>query len=107
MAARSVWRGKEVLRSVQRATEAAINDVTERAAQDARANRWWASRSGTLAGEIVNERAVRRGKTIIGRFGTTKGRGFYGLFLEKRTPFLRPAADRQFPRLGAAIRRRL
>lgn len=108
MSVRLEWRGQDVLRKLERATTAAIDDVTGRAAQDARSNHWWKSRTRRLAGEVENEPAKRVGRLKVrGRFGTTKTRGFYGLFHERRTPFLRPAADRHFPRLAREIKRRM
>lgn len=108
MPARLVWNGQRVLAEVRRATLAGINETLDDAVQDAKSNHWWTSSSGQLEAEIVKEDAcVELGGRIRGKFGTTKGRGFYGLFLERRTPFLRPAADRTFPRLPRHIRRRL
>jgi hypothetical protein len=101
------WRGTYVLESVRRATQAAVDDTTKDAAAVAKASHWWAARTGDLTGQIVNEPARRFGPKIRGRFGSTKTRGFYGLFLERRTPFLRPASDIVFRTLAGRIRRRL
>jgi hypothetical protein len=101
------WNGDRVLRNVQDAVAHAIDETTEDAARAASASRWWRSRTGNLESQIEHEPAKRRGSKIRGRFGTTRSRGFYGLYLERRTPFLRPAADRVFPTLAGRIRRRL
>lgn len=107
MGARLTWRGPEVLAAVREATREAIDETTEEAAKDAAASHWWRNRSGLLEANIEHEPADRFGRTVRGRFGTTRRQGFYGLFLERRTPFLRPAADRNFPRLAQRIRGRL
>lgn len=107
MANRLNWKGPQVLASVQRATVAAVDETTKEAAQGASASHWWQSRSGLLEANIESEPAERKGRRVSGKFGTTQRQGFYGLFLERRTPFLRPAADRVFPHLAGLIRRRL
>jgi hypothetical protein len=101
------WRGEQILARVARASAEAIDQTTEEAAQDAAASHWWRSRSGQLEAEIISEPAEHHGDVVVGRFGSTRGPGFYGLILEHRTPFLRPAADRNFPKLAARIRARL
>lgn len=103
------WRGDEVAKRVRAAALAAVDETTEAAAEDARANHWWANRSGSLEGNIVVEPAkADAGGRVAGRFGTSLRReAFYGLFLERKTPFLRPAADREFPQLAKRIRGRL
>lgn len=111
--ARLDWNGDKLIAQVEEATRAAINDVTAEAADDARATHSWVSRTGNLETEIVTEDAADNGDQIVGRFGTTRRRGFYGLFHEEGTkheyerPFLRPAADRAFPTLADRIARRL
>lgn len=101
-----VWNGEEVAREIAAATKAAIDETTAAAAEDAKTSHWWNSRKGQLQEEIVNEPAKVEGTRTTGRFGTTQRRGFYGLFFERRTPFLRPAADRLFPTLAERIKRR-
>jgi len=101
------WYGDQILAKVQRASQAGIDDVLAESVADAEANHWWQSRQGTLAANIEREPAERVGRVIRGRFGTTSRQAFYGLFLERKMPFLRPAADRTFPRLASAIRSRL
>lgn len=107
MAGTLTWRGKQVAEKVMRAAQEAVDDVTEEAAKDAAASHWWGARTGTLTANIVNEPAKRRGNLITGRFGSTQTQGFYGLFLERRSPFLRPAADRTFSTLARRIKARL
>lgn len=100
------WRGKQVAASVMRAAHEAVDEVTEEAAQDAAASA--PRRKGQLASEVISEPAERHGNVIVGKFGSTKHRGFYGLILERRgRPFLRPAADRHFSNLAALIKARI
>lgn len=102
------WRGPQVRARVLAATKAAIDECTESAARDAAGNHWWRNRSGDLQGNIVSEPAKIENGRLVGRFGTSLRReGFYGLFLERKTPFLRPAADREFPALARRVRVRL
>jgi hypothetical protein len=106
------WRGDALIRRVRAAAAAGVNETLDAAAADARLTHEWVSRTGQLEEEIVTEHA-RAGRNPHGAFGTTRRRGFYGLFHEEGTvrefarPFLRPAADRNFPTLARRIRRRL
>lgn len=102
------WQGDKVVERVLNATRESVDESTEEAARVAAGSHWWRSRTGNLDSQIVNEPAVRTGNTAVkGRFGSTRDKGFYGLFLERRNAFLRPAADSVFPRLVARIRSRL
>lgn len=107
MAVKLDWRGRQVSARVRAAASQAVTETVQAAANDARSSHWWGSRSGQLASEIVAEPAIPVGPVIRGRFGSTQHRGFYGLILEYRNPFLRPAADRNFPDLARRIRWRL
>lgn len=104
---RVTWRGDAVKARVVAASQAAIDETTAEAARHAEGSHWWRGRSGQLGGEIKAEPSKRSGREVVGKFGSTMRRGFYGLFLERRTPFLRPAADQVFPRLAARIKRRV
>ncbi|MGH3029272.1 MAG: hypothetical protein ACRDNE_00620 [Gaiellaceae bacterium] len=101
------WQGDEIIDKVEGATPEAIDETTQAAAEAAQQSHWWTSRSGQLESEIRSEPAQVEGSIVIGKFGTTMHRGFYGLFLERRTPFLRPGADQEFPKLAERIRDRL
>lgn len=108
-----VWEGDKLVELVRRAARAGVDDTVEQAANDARLSHEWVNRNGQLEEEIVVEHADPADANPTARFGTTRRRGFYGLFHEEGTvneyarPFLRPAADRQFPRLATNIRSRL
>lgn len=99
------WRGSEIKAAAPEVARAAIDEVTKAAAEDAAHEHWWNARRGErgLAGQIEHEPAVTIGTETVGKFGSTARRGFYGLFLERREPWLRPAADRVFPTLARVI----
>lgn len=110
--ARLDWNGDDLIARVAEAAREAIDETLAEADADASASHWWVNRTGNLESEIVTEDARVEGTRVAGRFGTTtmrRGRrtGWYGLFHEYTTPFLRPAADRTFPTLAAKIARRL
>ena len=106
MAGTLIWKGDELLRKLERVVPDAIDETTDEAAKHAKSTHWWGSRRGRLQGEIVNEPAKRFGATRwSGKFGSTQQRGFYGLILEYRHPFLRPAADATFKHLAGRIKR--
>jgi hypothetical protein len=100
------WNGPHIKERMETATLAAINECTTAAAADAKGNHWWRNRSDTLQGDIIIKPAERQGEHRVGWFGSSFRReAFYGLFLERKRPFLRPAADREFPKLGRTIRK--
>lgn len=106
------WNGDKLVALLQEAAVAGVNDTVDRAAEEARGSHEWLNRTGQLEEEIVTEHAKPGTLQPTASFGTTRGRGFYGLFHEEGTshefarPFLRPAADVWFPGLAGAIRRR-
>lgn len=104
------WLGPEVFAEIQAATLLAIDATTAATANEARNDHWWIARHGEkgLEGQIRTRKArLRGGGTYAsGKVGITTKRGFYGLFLERRHSFIRRAADKTFPMLGAAIRAR-
>lgn len=103
------WNGAALAQRVRKATIEAVDETTEAAAQSARSSHWWRARRGRrgLAGEIKTEAATVEDGKVVGAFGSTQRRGFHGLFHERRSPFLRPAADREFPGVSERIRKRL
>jgi hypothetical protein len=111
--ARVTWNGDALLKRVRAAAVASVNETVDVARDDARASHEWVNRKGQLEEEIVSEHATVDEPNPTASFGTTRRRGFYGLFHEEGTvheherPFLRPAADRAFPTLAGRIRRRL
>lgn len=101
-----LWRGAQVNAKLLAAAVEGINETTKAAAEDAQSNHWWRSRTGRLDDQIITEPAMPGSGGITGKFGSTRGPGFYGLILEYRKPFLRPAADGRFPELAGNIRKR-
>lgn len=116
--ARLEWNGDQLLRDVAQACRGAINETLREADRDATETHAWLARRGMkgLEGQIkVQQARIDRtnGLSLIGRFGYSRSRGFYGLFHELGTtheferPTLRPAADRTFPSLAARIKAKL
>ncbi|SRR6266404_376461 len=107
------WNGDKVIANVAEAARVSINETLRATDEDATTSHWWHNRTGYLERKILVDRARFHGDRVVGRVGATnsgqKGvrSAFYGLFLEYRLPWLRPAADRQFPTLAARIRGRL
>jgi hypothetical protein len=99
------WNGPEIARKLLEDAREAIDETTEEAARQAAASA--PHRTGRLAEETISEPAVIEGDKARGKFGSTQRRGFYGLFLERRQPFLRPAADATFPTLARRIKGRM
>jgi len=106
MAGRIVdWRGQQIVDRLLEAAREAIDEIMGEDVQQAASAA--PHRTGRLAEEIVSEPAVIDGGKVRGKFGSTQRRGFYGLFLERQRPFLRPAADVLFPTLARRIKERL
>lgn len=118
--ARLDWHGDRLIARVRQAVEAAIDETVDAARDDATATHPWnvderfrrfrnikQPINPHLEAQIKSEHATPGAANPRGRFGYTRRRGFYGLFVEFRFPTLRPAADRQFPTLAGRIRRRL
>lgn len=107
------WNGDRILERVTEATRTAIDDTTQAADDVASTSHWWRNRTGYGEAHIVTEAAKVDGSTVRGTVGATysgtKGvrSAFYLLFLEYKTPFLRPAGDATFPTLADRIREKL
>lgn len=113
------WLGKELKSKIEAAEKAALDATTEAAAKRAEENHWWRNRTGNLEANIESVPATMNDAgQLEGKFGVTgpssptwiekEGKsGFYGLFLERRTPFLLPAYDEEFPELPRRIKEAL
>lgn len=102
------WRGAEISLAVRERAKIAIDETTELTAQEIVKDRWWESHRATgLVSEVVTEPARIRGPVVSGKVGTTRVRGFFGLFLERQRPFIRPAGDKVFPTLPLRLRGKL
>lgn len=100
------WRGAAIVAEIEARTKKAIDDTLEEAAEIAVRDKWWQARRGEegLVSQVITEDARPDGHTISGKFGSTRRQGFYGLFLERDQPWLRPAADEAFPHLKDRLR---
>jgi len=118
--ARLDWRGDELLARVRRAVEVSVDETLDAARDDAIDTHPWQVDprfrrfrnikrpiNPHLEGQIHSEHVTPGDPVPTGRFGYTRRRGFYGLFLEFKFPTIRPAGDRVFPTLAERIRRRL
>lgn len=111
--ARLDWNGDKLIAQVRTAAREAVDATVDAARDDAAASHVWVNRTDQLQEEIVSQHADPAAPNPTASFGTTRRRGFYGLFHEEGTvkefarPFLRPAADRHFGELAAKIRERL
>jgi hypothetical protein len=100
------WLGDLIVEETIVKAKEAIDHVTDAAAEDARQNHWWSNRTGDLERNTFAEPAKLTPEgTVRGRFGSSmRAEGFYGLFLERKTPWLRPAADRHFRELKGVLK---
>jgi HK97 gp10 family phage protein len=104
------WRGAQVRAQLEIATIEGINETTEDCVQDAKANHPFTTRTGTAVESIQRKPATASATKISGRYGGRKIRYFF--YLEFGTskmqafPTLRPAADRNYPKLVGRIRAR-
>ena len=104
------WNGPEVLRLMGEAALTGINATMAQAVEHAKRNHEWINRTGTLEGSIaIAEYAHKAGRGARGLWGSKDVE--YALAQEigglhnKARPYLRPAADAQYPDLAANIRR--
>lgn len=108
----TVWNGDRIIRRMEAAARAAVNETVDAARDDAKLTHEWQTRRGQLEEELISVHAAVGEPNPSASFGTTRRRGFYGFFHELGTvrevarPFLRPAADRNFPGLRRRIARR-
>lgn len=100
------WRGKAIAASIEARAVHAINETTEEAAGLMQQNHWWSRRSdNNLERQVVTEPAgYDQDGRISGKVGATKQKGFYGLFLEREQPWIRPAGDEAFPHLADRLK---
>lgn len=110
------WKGDELVARMEKAAIAAIDETTVAAAKraegtvmnlpehSAAGHRWYASTSRTESAVAAEPARKLLGGNVGGRFGATKARGGYALMLEQMHPYLRPAADAEFPKLAERIK---
>lgn len=101
------WKGDEVVAKVEAATKLAIDQTTAAAVNRAKSEHPWKNRTGTLEGSLQMRSARAEGLQIRGEWGSFDVN--YAIFLELGTanmpamPYLRPAADAEYPRLAERI----
>lgn len=103
------WRGEALLRRVAEASRAAIDETTEACVPVAQG--LVHVDTGLLKSRIGTVPAEDRGDVVVGAFGVPDDPG-YALPQEylpqpQGKPYIRPAADQEFPQLAARIQERL
>lgn len=102
------WRGEAIKRRAIEAAKWGIDATT--AACVVEAKQKVPVRTATLQGSIQMRPAKERGDDVVGLWGSWNVD--YALYVEKGTsrmaaqPYLRPAADHQYPKLAGRIKRR-
>lgn len=113
------WHGDEIRRRVVNAAKVGIDTTMAAAVLHAKEYHPWQNRTGTLEGSIrIYTYATERGDEVYGRWGSMDVEyaarlefGFQGKDALGRTygqrayPYLRPAADAEYPRLSRRIKR--
>jgi HK97 gp10 family phage protein len=109
--ARTTWNAGAVEDHIRDAVRRAIDETTAACVARAKSNHPWKNRTGTLEGSIQMRPAQAGPEGIRGEWGSYNVR--YALFQEIGTsrmrarPYLRPAAQIEYPRLPDRIRRNL
>ena len=104
------WNGKKLLAKTRRAEIKGVNETMGAAVAHARNNHKWTSRTFDLEDSIKVTTAARaKGRGVSGIWGSSDIA--YALIHElggkhiKARPYLRPAADAQYPALAGNIRK--
>lgn len=107
------WKGEEVRMQLQDATIGGMDEVMKDCVDDAKQNHPFHNRTGTAEASIQQKPAKASATKISGRWGSYGGRKIrYFFYLEYGTkkmeafPTLRPAADRNYPKLPGEIAKR-
>lgn len=107
MSSRVEWNGREVLQNVSRAAMKGIDKTLADCTREAKRNHTFTNRSTILEGSIRAEPSRQEGRRIVGKWGSFEVE--YALYVEVGTatsapyPYLRPAADLNYPELAANI----
>lgn len=128
------WFGKRVSAKLRAAQKTGVNQTMAKAAQDAKANHDWNNRTGVLEGgidivdfardegdgvhgtwgvrDVAYARIHEEGGTIVPRNAEALaipqpdgGVAFVSSVTIPARPYLRPAADREYPKLAKRIRK--
>ena len=104
--ARFQWFGADRLKDMERATRQALEEVAGDAVDEAK--RRVRVRTGTLQGSLMFQPVFARGRQLVIQWGSFDVN--YALWQEIGTsqmsaqPYLRPGADKAYPKLGKRIR---
>ena len=103
------WEGDKVKKKMNNCIMTGINQTMSSASIQAKFNHPWFNRTGTLEGSIRPVVAAHQvGNEFVGLWGSVDVK--YAVFLELGTkffppfPYLRPAANAQYPNLARNIR---
>lgn len=107
------WEGDKVIKKMDGCIMQGINQTMSAAAIHAKKNHPWRNRTGTLEGSIRPVIAARKiGDEFVGLWGSVDVE--YALVLELGSmgrvgippyPYLRPAAEAEYPKLAGRIRK--
>lgn len=97
------WRGNQVLNNVRKAQIGGVNEIATLSATDAAIDT--PVRTGTAQGSVKAEPARAQGNRVFTLWGSFNV--VYYIWLELRKNMLRNAADKYYPRLADAIKRRV
>jgi HK97 gp10 family phage protein len=102
------WKGDELKKKMDRVVPWAINSIMADCVREAKQVHPWKVRTGTLQGGIQMRVAELIGSAWVGLWGVWGV--LYAIFQELGTvkmranPFLRPAADKLYPKLKEKIK---
>lgn len=108
------WEGEKLLDKSRRAQRQGVDATMQLAVVSAKSNHEWKNRTGTLEGSLqVTEAAQDTGSGAAGSWGSTDVAyalihelgGQAGSATIPPRPYLRPAADREYPGLAKRIRK--
>lgn len=102
------WEGKEVFDKVTAATKLGIDQTLAACVKYAKTHHEFVNRTAMLEGSIAFRSAEVRLTKVVGVWGSFTVK--YAIFIEAGTsritkmPFLRPAADAEYPKLPERIK---
>lgn len=107
MASKVHWEGDQVLSNVAKATQLGIDQTLADCVTGAKSEHTFVNRSSNLEGSIRMSPAKVKGTKMIGEWGSWSIE--YALYVEilEGYAFLRPQADKHYPKLAGRIRENL